>query len=148
MDIEIKNQTILTELKDYWKSQNLPFDGGVKQKFNSAKIGNFSFKYPNLDGKALILHDINHLITNYKTNWKGECEVSAWELASGGRKGYSKTWIYPISLTVLGLFICPTRTYEAFKNGIGKQNSFIISKKTNILKLTKMEIYEYLHNKS
>lgn len=76
--------TILMELQQYWRNNNLPTDGGVKEKFNDAKIGKFTFKYPNLDGKALILHDINHLITGYDTNWTGECEVSAWELASGG----------------------------------------------------------------
>lgn len=134
--------TILDELKMYWEKQNLPKDGGAKDKFNEAKIGTFSFKYPNLDGKALILHDINHLLTSYQTNWKGECEVSAWELASGGRRGYPTTWIYPISLVILGLFICPIRTIKAYKNGLGKQNSFIISKETDIFKLTKNEIIE------
>jgi hypothetical protein len=132
--------TILEELKRYWESQNLPTDGGVNDAFNEAKIGNFSFKYPNLDGKALILHDINHLITGYPTNWKGECEVSAWELASGGRKGYARTWIYPISLVLLGLVICPVRTYKAFKNGLGRRNSFLISNKIEILTLTKKEV--------
>jgi hypothetical protein len=134
--------TILDELKLYWEKHNLPKDGGVKDKFNEAKIGNFSFKYPNLDGKALILHDINHLLTGYHTNWKGECEVSAWELASGGRKGYPRTWIYPISLFVLGIFICPFRTLKAFQKGLDKRNSFIISNETNIFKMTKNEIIE------
>jgi hypothetical protein len=134
--------TILEELKSYWKSQNLPADGGVNELFNEAKFGKFSFKYPNLDGQALILHDINHLLTGYQTNWKGECEVSAWELASGGRRGYPTTWIYPISLVILGLFICPIRTLKAYKKGLGKRNSFIISKETNIYKLTKKEIID------
>ena len=89
--------TILEELKSYWKSQNLPEDGGANELFNEAKFGKFSFQYPNLDGQVLILHDINHLLKGYQTNWKGECEVSAWELASGGRRGYPTTWIYPIS---------------------------------------------------
>jgi hypothetical protein len=139
--------TILDELKQYWKNQNLPSDGGAKDKFNEAKIGKFSFKYPNLDGKALILHDINHLITGYKTNWTGECEVSAWELASGGRKGYPRTWIYPISLVFLGLIICPIRTFKAYKAGLGRQNSFIISNSTDIFNLTKNQVLTHINGK-
>ncbi|PWK29271.1 hypothetical protein LV89_00111 [Arcicella aurantiaca] len=131
---------ILDELKHFWEVNNLPIDGGVKDKFNEVSIVGFSFKYPNLDGKALMLHDLNHLITGYKTNWTGECEVSAWELASGGRKGYAATWIYPISLVLIGMVICPFKTYKAFINGLGKRNSFIISNQTNIWKLTKTEL--------
>lgn len=109
MQNKTDNLNILSELKEYWKMHNLPIYGGARDKFNSAKIFRFSIKYPNFDGKALILHDINHLITNYKTNWKGECEISAWEMSSGGRKGYPKTWIYPILLSLIGVFICPIR---------------------------------------
>ncbi|MEA5459939.1 hypothetical protein VB796_12865 [Arcicella sp. LKC2W] len=132
--------TILDELKYFWEVNNLPIDGGVKDKFNEVNIGRFSFKYPNLDGKALMLHDLNHLITGYKTNWTGECEVSAWEIASGGRRGYLRTWIYPISLVLIGMVICPFKTYNAFVKGLGKRNSFIISNQTNIWKLTKSEL--------
>jgi hypothetical protein len=131
---------ILDELKHFWEVNNLPIDGGVKDKFNEVSIGGISFKYPNLDGKALMLHDLNHLITGYKTNWTGECEVSAWELASEGRKGYARTWIYPISLVLIGIIICPFKTYRAFIHGLGKRNSFIISNHTNIWKLTKTEL--------
>lgn len=134
--------TILEELETYWQIQNLPESGGAKELFNEAKVGNFSFKYPNLDGQALILHDINHLLTNYQTNWKGECEVSAWELASGGRPGHPTTWIYPILLVILGIFICPIRTLKAYRNGLGKRNSFVISLETNIFELTKNEVIE------
>lgn len=139
--------TILKELEQYWQSHDLPSDGGAKDKFNEAKIGKFSFKYPNLDGKALILHDINHPITGYTTNWTGECEVSAWELASGGRKGYPRTWIYPISLVILGLIICPKRTLKAYKSGLGKQNSFIISNSTDIFNLTKKQVLTHINGK-
>jgi hypothetical protein len=143
-----KSISILEELKLYWESQNLPIDGGATEKYNSAKIGNYSIKYPNFDGEALILHDINHLLTGYQTNWKGECEVSAWELASGGRAGYAKTWIYPISLTLLGLIICPIRTIKAFNQGIGQTNSFILSNQMDIWSLSKTELIQFSISKS
>jgi hypothetical protein len=139
----IKNIPISEELKLYWESQNLPIDGGANEKYNSAKIGNYFFKYPNFNGEALVLHDINHLITGYQTNWKGECEVGAWELASGGRIGYSNTWIYPISLILLGFFICPIRTIKAFQQGIGQKNAFLLANQMDIWGFSKNELIDF-----
>jgi hypothetical protein len=132
--------TIQQELENYWHQNGLPQNGGADDLFNEAKIGKFSFKYPNLDGKALILHDLNHLITGYETNWEGECQVSAWELASGGRIGYPRTWIYPISLVFLGIIICPLKTLKAFKNGRNCLNTFVLSLKYDIFNLSKKEL--------
>jgi hypothetical protein len=133
--------TIKKELDSYWLANGLPKDGGASETFNEAKIGKISFKYPNLDGKALILHDLNHLITGYATNWIGECQVSAWELASGGRIGYPKTWIYPISLVFLGIIICPKKTVKAFIRGRNRVNSFVLSLEYDVLNLTKKELF-------
>jgi hypothetical protein len=133
-------KTIYEDLQHYWQTNNLPPDGGVSETFNEARIGSFSFRYPNFDGRALLLHDINHLLTGYPTNWIGECQVSAWELASGGRKGYPRTWIYPISLVMLGLLICPVKTYKAFLAGKGKTNPFILSATVNVLEMSREEL--------
>ena len=139
----MERTTILEDLKKYWKENGLPQDGGESELFNKTKVGRFSFRYPNLNGKALLLHDINHFLTGYTMTWKGEFQVSAWELASGGRKGFPTTWIYPISLTVLGLLFYPRQTISAYKSGLGKRNSFIIYKQTDIFSLTIDEIKNY-----
>jgi len=76
----------------------------------------------------------------------GECEIRAWELSSGRRKGYPTTWIYPVFLAILGCIICPRKTRKAFKKGLGKRNSFIISNSTGIFKLTKEQIVELMVN--
>lgn len=141
-------KTILEDLKEYWKKNNLPEDGGESEVFNKAQIGRFSFRYPNLNGKALLLHDINHFLTGYPTTWKGEFQVSAWELASGGRKGFPTTWIYPISLSILGLLFYPLQTIKAYKNGKDKQNAFIIYRQTDIFKMTINEIKKHSTNKN
>jgi hypothetical protein len=133
-------KTIYEDLQHYWQTNKLPPDGGISETFNEARIGSFSFRYPNFDGRALLLHDINHLLTGYPTNWVGECQVSAWELASGGRKGYPRTWIYPVSLVMLGLLICPVKTHKAFLAGKGKTNPFILSATVNVLELSREEL--------
>jgi ubiquinone biosynthesis protein Coq4 len=37
------------------------------------------------------LHDLHHLVTGYPTDWKGELEISAWEIA-GSCRGYVAAW--------------------------------------------------------
>lgn len=69
-----------------------------------------------------------------------ECQVSAWELASGGRKGYPRTWIYPVSLVMLGLLICPVKTHKAFLAGKGETNPSILSATVNVLELSREEL--------
>ena len=34
--------------------------------------------------KTLFLHDIHHLLSDYDTDFRGELEIAAWELSSGG----------------------------------------------------------------
>ncbi len=143
----MKKNTILEELETYWKERNLPQDGGKNEKLNKAQIGSFSFRYPNLNGKALLLHDINHLITDFPTTWKGEFQVSAWEMASGARKGFPLTLIYPVSLVLIGLIIYPREVLSAYKYGTNKQNAFLIYSQTDIFQMTLEEIKRISNNK-
>jgi hypothetical protein len=140
--------TVSDELKNYWKENNLPVDGGASETFNKAQIGRFYFRYPNLNGTALLLHDINHFLTGYPTTWKGEFQVSAWELSSGGRKGFPTTWIYPISLAILGLLFYPLQTVSAYKNGKNQKNAFVIHGLTDIFSLTIDELRNYSTKKT
>jgi hypothetical protein len=43
-----------------------------------------SARLPNSDArrKAVVLHDLHHVATGYKTDWTGEAEISAREIAS------------------------------------------------------------------
>ena len=46
--------------------------------------------------QGLPAHDAHHMLNRYPTNWVGECETAAWEIASGGCGGHPAYW--PISL--------------------------------------------------
>jgi hypothetical protein len=42
-------------------------------------------KFPNTAGRkrAIPLHDLHHVLTDYGTDWVGEAEIGAWELRAG-----------------------------------------------------------------
>jgi hypothetical protein len=65
---------------------------------------------------AARLHDLHHLATNYKTDWPGEAEISAWEIA-GGCGHYYAAWILDLGGWGAGLIVAPRRLFRAFMRG-------------------------------
>ncbi|MFL5764311.1 MAG: hypothetical protein ACJ77K_10265 [Bacteroidia bacterium] len=79
-------------LNKFYIDNHLDDDGGNSKSFvriDAAK--NFHFYIPNSDlrRKAVALHDVHHILSGYNTSFKGECEISAWEIGSG----IGKYWI-------------------------------------------------------
>jgi hypothetical protein len=73
---------------------------------------------------ALVLHDVHHLVTGYDTDFRGEFEVAAWELASGGCADHYVFWPDRIAAALLGLLLAPIRTLRAFWAGRQQQNLY------------------------
>ena len=61
-------------------------------------------------------HDLHHVATGYPTTWRGEFEISAWEIASGCA-GHPFAWIINASGFTTGLFIWPGAVWRAFVRG-------------------------------
>ena len=100
MDLQLKTEesqkTPREVLSQFYKENNLDADGGDASA--SVKIELFKgicFYFPNFDQrrKAVIKHDIHHLLTGYSTVLKGETEISAWEIASGCKKYHAAFFI-------------------------------------------------------
>jgi hypothetical protein len=53
-------------------------------KLNSGRL---KLAFPNTQARirAVRYHDLHHVVTDYETNWKGESEIGAWEVATGCR---------------------------------------------------------------
>lgn len=95
--------TVKEALPDFYKTYNLPIDGGVND--SSVKIELFKGVYmyiPNTDDrkKVVLKHDIHHLVTGYSGLLKGETEISAWELSTG----CSSNWV-AFSINTYGMMI-------------------------------------------
>ena len=74
--------------------------------------------------KSLVLHDIHHVLSGYDTDGRGELEIAAWELSSGGCGWYLLYWIDRVVFMSLGLLLCPIRTIRAFQRGRSHCNTF------------------------
>jgi hypothetical protein len=70
---------------------------------------------------GLPAHDTHHKLNGYATDWVGECETAAWELASGGCGLYAAYWIDRALFLAIALVIAPARTVRAWKHGWGQR---------------------------
>jgi len=137
---------VKTKLKEFYKNNHLNSDGGVYKNWNKFNIGKITITLPNLNKKGYLLHDVNHILSQYNIDWFGEFETAAWELGSGGRKGFGLSWLYPITGTFLGLLIMRKRTITAYKKGLQRKNAHILSEEFDIINMD-IELLYKLSNK-
>ncbi len=111
--------------KLYFAQAGLPADGGYSDRWVSLRIGPIPFGIPNTEArrKAVPLHDIHHLVTGYATDWRGEGEISAWEIGAGcGR--YTFAWLINLQGMVAGWIVSWRRTWRAFVRGRRSQSLY------------------------
>ena len=123
------------KLHEFYSKNNLDKDGGVNKNWNRFKVGKFFFLFPNLNKQGYLLHDVNHLLCGYGIDWYGEFETAAWELGSGGRKGFGISWFYPITGSLLGLLIIPKRVIKAYQLGLKRKNAHILINNAEVLEM-------------
>ena len=78
--------TVRDALPDFYKRYDLPQDGGVNDPAVRLELLKGIYLYipnPAARKKAVLKHDIHHLITGYSGTLKGETEISTWELSTG-----------------------------------------------------------------
>ena len=103
----------------FYKEHDLPPDGGVNESHVTVKMAKgFTFYLPNLKSrkKAVLKHDIHHMLTGYSTLFKGETEISAWEIGSGCRH-YWMAWMLDIGGVMFGLVFNFGGVFRAFVRG-------------------------------
>ena len=69
----------------YYERNHFGADGGDSLDWLPVKMLGITFKIPNSEGRrrAVRFHDLHHVLTGYQTDFRGEAEIGAWELASG-----------------------------------------------------------------
>ena len=115
----MENQTPNQLLPAFYKQYNLPPDGGqsdsrVKVEL-TPKIHVF---IPNFDArrKAVLRHDVHHLVTGFTTSLEGEGAISAWEISSGCANYWAALVINSQGM-LMGLALHPVSTFRAFVKG-------------------------------
>lgn len=100
-------------------------EGGYDARWVKLKAGPVHLYFPNTEGRvrAVRLHDLHHVLTEYDTTWSGEAEIAAWEIASNCR-GYLAAWLLNFNALAIGLAIAPRSTWEAFLRGRRTRNLY------------------------
>lgn len=83
------------------------------------KFGPVSFPLPNTEArkKAVPFHDLHHIITDFRADMRGECQIAAWEIASGCGK-YYVAWFLNILAFYFGPFLFLSSMFQGWKSGL------------------------------
>jgi hypothetical protein len=110
----------------YFELNNFGADGGYDERWIKVKVWRIPVWLPNTQGRrrAVKLHDLHHIVTEYPTTWRGEAEISAWEVASGGLRRYYAGWLLDLMNVAQGLVVNPRGAFRAFVRGRRSRNLF------------------------
>ncbi|HLL70768.1 MAG TPA: hypothetical protein VK363_05010 [Pyrinomonadaceae bacterium] len=99
--------------------------GGYEEGWVKMKAGPVPIWFPNTVArvKAVKFHDVHHVLTEYRTTWKGEAEIGAWEVATGCGAHY-QAWLLNLLAFAIGLAINPRGVYRAFMRGRQTRNLY------------------------
>ncbi|SNR14827.1 hypothetical protein [Tenacibaculum jejuense] len=111
--------TIAQKLDQFYTENNLAENGGENEDFFSLHFKYFSLKLPNSDfrKKIVYIHDIQHILFDCDTTWKGEAYIAGWEIATGMWKHFS---IGIMSIWAMGFsfLIHPKEVINGYKKGL------------------------------
>jgi hypothetical protein len=123
---EIYNKTPREILSEFYATNHLDPDGGQSSSFVKIEVTpRFYFYIPNFNArrKAVIRHDVHHILTGYETSINGESEISTWEIASGCKK-YWAAFLIDISGAMLGIPFNFWGVLKAFSRGRKTKNLY------------------------
>lgn len=112
--------------KLYFELNGFGKDGGYRERWIKVKVWRLPVWLPNTEGRrrAVRLHDLHHIVTEYPTTWRGEAEISAWEVGGGGLRRYYAGWLLDLMNIAQGLLINPRGLYRAFMRGRRSANLY------------------------
>lgn len=96
--------TISQALQQFYTKNNFAKDGGESEDTFELKFKLFTLKLPNSQFRkdVIHIHDIQHILYNCDTTWKGESFIAGWEIATGLWKhlpiGFFSLWAMGFSL--------------------------------------------------
>jgi len=117
--------TLREALQEHLAAEGFRPDGNNSERWVALGLGPLVLCLPNLKlrQRAMLPHDLNHVISGYGHDLIGEAEISAWELG-GGCGRYVAAWFMVRAGLVAGLALAPKRMFRAFVRGRRTGNLF------------------------
>jgi len=142
----MKVETLLT---NFYKENGIPENGGFDEdNFEMNVFGiNLTLPNPQFRKDSIHIHDIQHVLNDCDTSWKGEGFISGWEISTGMWKYFP---LGLLSLWAMGysLWIYPNSVLNGFKKGINdkgiidlefSKSEFLKMEFSQLKKLTKRD---------
>ena len=109
----------------FFSDSGFSADGGYEDGWAEAAFGPVRYRVPNTPARvaALRRHDLHHVATGYSADWRGEAEISGWELASGAGV-YPYAWLIALWGLFTGLVHHTGPTIRAFLRGRRSENLY------------------------
>ncbi|HEY8494407.1 MAG TPA: hypothetical protein VIN04_10970 [Myxococcota bacterium] len=109
----------------YFRDNGFGEDGGYGAAWVKLQMGPLTLPLPNTPQRvrAVRFHDLHHVVTGYATDWTGEAEIAAWEIASGCADHHA-AWLLNLWAMAIGLLIAPGRVWRAFVRGRRSRNLY------------------------
>jgi hypothetical protein len=73
--------------------------------------------------RAVRFHDLHHVLTGYRTTFRGECEIGGWELSSGCADHWA-AWFLNLGVFGAGMLCAPLDVWRAFQRGRDSGNLY------------------------
>lgn len=120
------DMTMLDARNLYFELSGFTENSGYEERWIKVKVWRIPIWIPNTKGrrKAVRLHDLHHVLTEYPTTWRGEAEISAWEIGSGGLQKYWAGWLLDLMNVAQGIVINPRGIYRGFMLGRNSSNLY------------------------
>ncbi len=142
--------TIAQSLQNFYTENNFAKDGGESEKTFALKFKLFTLNLPNSQFRkdVIHIHDIQHILYNCDTTWKGESFIAGWEI---GTKMWKHLPIGMMSLWAMGFSFLnyPKEVFKGYKAGL-KCKGIIDLKlsKTELLHLSVDELKQLITKKN
>ena len=91
---------------------------GYKDRWVKLPAGPLTFYLPNLEGRkqCIAIHDVDHVATEYDTDWRGELQIAGFEIGAGcGRYWFG--WMVNSQGLALGVLLLPRDMLRAYVRG-------------------------------
>lgn len=110
---------ITKKLDAFYQKNGLAKNGGEDLDFFELNFKFFSLKLPNAEfrKKVIHIHDVEHVLFECDTSWKGESFIAGWEIATGIWRHFP---IGFLSLWTMGFafFRYPKEILKGYKTGL------------------------------
>ena len=117
--------TVVRQARAEYFAANGFSDASYSDAWVHIKLGRIPFAFPNTRSRkrAVPLHDLHHVATEYPTTVVGESLIGAWELASGCTDHWAAWLLNAISFAG-GLVLAPRQVFRAFVRGRHTRNLY------------------------